>query len=381
MKKRADGRYQATFVTGKDENGKEKRKVVYGHTKQELANNLAEAKVLFNKGYDVNLKDVYMRDYAKTWLKFKISDLKAKSNNESFYTLDMYDRIIHNHIIPDLGHFKLRSIKQHHIQDLIAEKRSNGLTRTVEIYIMTLKEIIKKAVGDEYLYKNPMDLIKNSKSGCAKKRSLTQNEIDIINKAELSLKERTFLLALLYTGMRPGEILGLIKSDYKEDDNLIDINKVIVFSPNEPKPKPMTKTISGMRRIPLFEGLRATFEEYYKEVNTIPIFPSAGGSYMSKSAFRKFWGKILTKLNVAAKGNENLTAIPNDFTPYIFRHTFATLLYYSDIDMLEAQRYMGHKSVNIMLEIYTHLKEKTGNELTVSLQLESSKNNTSAVKA
>ena len=46
---------------------------------------------------------------------------------------------------------------------------------------------------------------------------------------------------------------------------------------------------------------------------------------------------------------------PSKLTPHIFRHNYCTMLYYAGVDVKEAQRLMGHSSIKITLEIYTHL--------------------------
>ena len=42
-------------------------------------------------------------------------------------------------------------------------------------------------------------------------------------------------------------------------------------------------------------------------------------------------------------------------TPHQLRHTFATLLYLSGVDILNAKEQMGHADIKTTLEIYTHL--------------------------
>ena len=47
-----------------------------------------------------------------------------------------------------------------------------------------------------------------------------------------------------------------------------------------------------------------------------------------------------------------------DLTPYVFRHEYATILYYSGIDIKEAARLMGHADIKMILEIYAELDSK-----------------------
>ena len=40
---------------------------------------------------------------------------------------------------------------------------------------------------------------------------------------------------------------------------------------------------------------------------------------------------------------------------YIFRHNYATTLYYSDVSIKQAAKLMGYSNVNTILKIYAHL--------------------------
>lgn len=44
--------------------------------------------------------------------------------------------------------------------------------------------------------------------------------------------------------------------------------------------------------------------------------------------------------------------------PHQLRHTYATLLYLSGTDPLTASKLLGHSSVQLTLDIYTHLDEQ-----------------------
>ena len=46
------------------------------------------------------------------------------------------------------------------------------------------------------------------------------------------------------------------------------------------------------------------------------------------------------------------------FTAHQLRHTYATLLYEAGVDVLTAQRLLGHAKPQTTLDIYTHLREK-----------------------
>ncbi len=52
-----------------------------------------------------------------------------------------------------------------------------------------------------------------------------------------------------------------------------------------------------------------------------------------------------------------LKIVADDITPHIYRHTYATMLYRAGVDMKTAQRLLGHASLQMTMEIYTHCAE------------------------
>ena len=48
----------------------------------------------------------------------------------------------------------------------------------------------------------------------------------------------------------------------------------------------------------------------------------------------------------------------HDLTVHIFRHNYATMLYYSGISLKKAAALMGHADTKMIMEVYSHLNEQ-----------------------
>ena len=139
-----------------------------------------------------------------------------------------------------------------------------------------------------------------------------------------------------------------------------------------------TKTFAGNRYIDLIDPFKTTIKTYIDSIDTFYLFPTSKGSMPTESSFDRMWEQIMLKINAAAGGKQHydnkekkkwiidLNAIPG-LTPHIFRHNYATNLYYAGVDMKEAQRLLGHADAKTVIEIYTHL-DKQKSKSTVKIE-------------
>lgn len=353
-KKRPDGRYATSTIVGYDDNGKPKRKTLYGRTIMELDKKVAEFKSLQNKGIIINDEGMTVEQWGKKWLELYKS---AKEYN----TYTMYQNVLNKHIIPQLGDIRLNALKSHHIQELLNDIIQKGHHRTAEIVKLTIKQMIQQAIINEYIYKDVSLKVSLPQSKKKEKRALTTEEKLLIEKSKLTQKERVFVDLLYYTGVRRGEALALTVKDIDFINRKLTINKSLVLKDSQSDIKNSPKTDAGNRLIPLPTKLLSELKEYLANVSSIYLFTKQNGELMTKSSFRRFWDNILDKMNIAAGGDKfsrsetAIRLVSKDITPHIFRHTYATNLYYAGIDVKTAQRLLGHSNIQITLEIYTHL--------------------------
>lgn len=355
-KKRPDGRYATSTIVGYTDDGKPKRKTLYGRTITELDKKVAEFKSLQNKGIIINDEGITVAQWGTKWLKLYKS---AKEYN----TYAMYLNALNTHIIPALGGIRLSALKSYHIQEMLNNIISVGHHRTAEIVRLTIKQIIQQAIINEYIYKDVSLKVSLPQSEKKEKRALTANEMSLIKQSKLTQRERTFVDLLYYTGVRRGEALALTVKDIDFINRKLIINKNLILKDGESHIKNSPKTNAGNRLIPLPTKLLSELKEYLTNTSSIYLFTKQNGELMTKSSFRRFWDNILDKMNIAAGGDKfsrsetAIRLIPKDITPHIFRHTYATNLYYAGIDVKTAQHLLGHSNIQITLEIYTHLDE------------------------
>lgn len=348
MKKRADGRYLKQVLIGQRENGRPRYKNIYGTSKADVEQRAALFKAEFEKGVAVLDDNLTFYTWADKWL-------KTYKSNVQYNTYKMYENIIKTHLKPALGSYKIKNIKKHHLQETINNLIAQNKYSTARQARLTLKQIFEQAVQNEYVYKNPAAGIALPKQPKTQKRALTQQEINLFTAAELEPKEKTFVFLILYCGLRRGEALALKASDIDFENRKISINKSLIFKENNSEIKNIPKSEAGIRVLPIVDDLYDALYDFAND-KTDYIFTMENGKIMSKSSFRKFWNRIMAKANEAAQ-KEKMQLNP-DITPHIFRHTFATNLYYAEIDIKTAQYLLGHSSIKMTMDIYTHLESE-----------------------
>lgn len=358
-KKRPDGRYATSAIIGYDKNGKPKRKTLYGRTIMELDKKVADFKSLQNKGIIIDDNGMTIEQWAIKWLELYKAD-------KAYNTYMMYKRTIDNHIIPTLGNIRLNALKKHQIQETLNNIVQNGHQRTAEMVKLTLQQIIKQAIIEEYVHKDVTIGLSLPKKQKSEKRALTDAEKMLIQNADLNQKERAFVDLLYYTGIRRGEALALMVSDIDFINKKVKINKNLVMKDKISEIKQSPKTEAGNREIPMPDKLFSSLKNHISDINSLYLFTMQNGDLITSSSFRRFWDNILDKINIAAGGEKYtrkdlqkdktpLQLIADDITPHMFRHTYATNLYYAGIDIKTAQTLLGHSSIQMTMDIYTHL--------------------------
>lgn len=181
-------------------------------------------------------------------------------------------------------------------------------------------------------------------------------------------------LVMLYCGLRRGEIIPLEWSDIDFVNKQISITKSVEkIDSNNFRIKSHTKNGTD-RFVPIPDNIipYLKLEKYHSKGNKL-IYAQKDGSLHTETSWNKTWRSYQTKLNYhyycskmyeigrIPKAYNAPTGIPtllNRFTAHQLRHTYCTMLYLAGVDILTTSKLMGHKNVQVTLEIYTHLDEK-----------------------
>ncbi len=182
--KRADGRYMTTITL----NGK--RKYVYGNTSEEVDEKIVDLKHQKNNGIEINDENLTFKQWAERWIKLYKTDV-------SLSTLDMYKDNLRLYVYPQIGDILLKYIKEHHVMKLLNDMSEHG--RAKEITLLTIKQILEKAVDNNYVVKNVVKNIKLNKHIAKEKNPLNDENINSIKNLSETDPRAFLLLFMIYT--------------------------------------------------------------------------------------------------------------------------------------------------------------------------------------
>ena len=240
---------------------------------------------------------------------------------------------IKSNLIPFFRSRCLHTITPQDIERYKAERLNSVKRQTVNRDLSTLKHMFGKAVEWGYIKENPAKPVKKIRVAETSPRFLDKEEVPRLLDACLEHTPEIYPLVVtdLHTGMRIGELLNLRWED-------IDFGReTLTVSSRE---EWHTKNYES-RTMALREEIRRVLEPT-KEAKGLVFRPDGAKE-------RNLYHYLSKKLDRAAKA-----AGLADVTWHTLRHTFASHLVMSGVDLPSVQKLMGHRDIKTTMK-YAHL--------------------------
>ncbi|MFC2063423.1 tyrosine-type recombinase/integrase, partial [Chloroflexota bacterium] len=146
--------------------------------------------------------------------------------NCSLPTLDGYRNIVEGHLIPALGHIKLKQINKQAIESYYGSAREKVSPLTVHHH-RALSQALKQAVIDGYMGSNPCGLIRVKVPQRTAMRTLTPTEVGVLLDKSKSNHFYPLIYTAVSTGLRQAELLGLRWRDIDLDMLSLSVSQVL----------------------------------------------------------------------------------------------------------------------------------------------------------
>ena len=285
------------------------------------------------------------------WLTFWLEELAARDRAES--TLYAYRNMVRCHLIPALGDVPLRELTPLALQNYLFERMERGLCpNTVIKHYVLLTTALGLAVRLEVLDRSPLERVTPPRRQESHYRFYTPGQMQILFGAvEGTLLELPVKLAA-YLGLRRSEICGLRWENVDLEAGLLSVREVRTEVGGAVVLK-APKTRSSVRRLGI-AGLRDLREVLIRARERRP------------SADPRAW-VVLREDGQPPKPDqltrELLRLVRRQSLPPIslhgLRHSFASVANSQGVPMFDISRTLGHSSLSVTSNIYTHLFDRT----------------------
>lgn len=324
---------------GRDINGKRLFKRVTSRDKKTMLEKMRTAQHRRDQGLPIPSE----RATTGEWLTFWIEHIAPDTLNAT--SLDRYQRVVRNHLVPHLGHLPLTKLQPEHVEKMMRYMRKTGHE---EGNVAKVRAVLRRAltVAEERgrVSRNVVALTAAPKTERKTNDNLSPAEAERVLEHVRGDRLEAVAVLALPCGFRQHELLDLRWADVDLDRATVKVVKA--------------KTKAGVRTVPLpafavaalrDHRSRQREERMASDVWGDPelVFTTGIGTRIDRRNILRWWHEVTTDSGV---GRRRFHAS---------RHTAASLMLNRGVPLEQVSRILGHSTYAITLDIYGHIDPET----------------------
>lgn len=346
--KRKDGRWNAVVNLGY-QNGKLRRKYLYGKTRSEVADKLATELHNNQQGISVIPERQTVRQFLERWL----TDCVKPSVRPA--TFISYDQQVRVHIAHQLGHIQLTKLSPQQIQAYMNDRLKAELSpKTVKYHLSILRMALGQALKWNLVARNAAMLVDPPRVAKYEVQAITPEQARIFLQAIQGDRLEALFTVALSLGLRRGEALGLRWADIDFQNRTLRVNQSLQRLEGRLQITEL-KTKSSRRILDLPETLINKLREHRtrqleEKMLTGPhwqetglVFTSGIGTPVDPRHVKRRLDPLLKKAK-----------LPH-FRVHDLRHFCASLLLAQGVPLKVVSDILGHSQIGITADLYTHV--------------------------
>jgi integrase len=370
IQRRGKNSWRLKIDIGRDANGKR----LYDRTTVQGKRADAEAKLndmlaAIGKGAHVKTSRVTVAEWVNQRLDAWVAAKEIGGTTE-----EGYRDAVARYVVPYLGTRTVQSLKPLDLERWHHKLRAKGLSaRTISGAHKVLGKALREAAKYDVVVKN----VTSAPAGGQAPPSVPRTEMQILSEPEvadllakldkrhqsrrgrpiqLGRTFRTKIILALFTGIRRGELLALRWRNADHEAGVLKIREALEETKLYGLRFKSTKTGAGRRDITLPDIAADALREHRREQLEVRmrmgagrlsgddlLFPALNGGPQSPNNLSGDWREFRLGAKVADIGFHNL------------RHTHASMLIASGVDIVEISKRLGHADPAITLRVYAHL--------------------------
>lgn len=341
IRERADGRCEYRWI---DQYGK--RRSGYAKSKPEAAKALRAAlQRVENEEAPVESREAF-RAVAERWQ--TTAKVRQGITDNSLRT---YSSALKRHALPVIGEVKMRDLKPAHIAEVLMRMEAKNLSPSYRHVVhKAISGVCEMAIADDLMRRNPTKQVSAPKPGPVQKVVPDREQIALLIERATDERLRTFVMVLVYTGLRISEALSLEWRDWKGDTMVVrsgkgDRARAVPVAP------PLAEQLKKWRREQAAERLAST---WWDDSGDWVLSTSVGTRWDGSNARKQFRALCDGDPDNPDEGKRRAPICPGA-TPHSLRHATATLLLEEGVPMKVVSDLLGHADIRTTSQVYSHV--------------------------
>lgn len=351
--------WEARYTSGYDPGtGKQIQRSISGKTQKEVAKKLKEATAALDSGTYTAPSKMTVGQWMDIWTAEYLGAVKPS-------TVISYKAAVKNHIKPNLGALKLEALAPHQIQGFYnnLSNPSNGKAgpsaKTIKNIHGILHKALQQAVMNGNIRTNPCDACVLPKVIKKEIQPMDEAQIAAFLKAISGHRFEDLFKATVFTGMREGEVCGLLWDCVDLKKGTVLINKQLQKMRQTGGEHRLVPTKNGKARsitlapfvVTILKQVkrkqlenRLRYGECYEDSGF--VFTDELGRHLKPQVVYRDFKKVVADIGAPSIRFHDL------------RHSYAVAAIKSGDDIKTVQENLGHATAAFTLDVYGHVTEK-----------------------
>ena len=345
--RRADGRWMARVDLGWQD-GKRRRKTLYGRTKREVQDKLRETLHRTEKGLPPIPEQETVGAFLRRWLEIVRGKVRPRTHKS-------YEQVVRIHLEPGIGRVRLAKLTPLDVSAWFESRHAAGVGgRTIHYARAVLRAALNQALKWELVSRNVASLTDPPRYRAREIAPLTPEQTRKFLAAVAGHRLEALFTVAVGLGLRLGEALGLPWDAVNLDAGTLSVRQTLERAGKQPRfGEP--KSARGRRTITLPRIVTAALRKHRTRQlqdrlisgerwnDSGLVFTTEAGAPLDGCNVNRTFKAVLRRAGLPAIRYHDL------------RHTAATLLLAQGVDPRTIMETLGHSQISLTLNTYAHV--------------------------
>jgi integrase len=348
--RRRDGRWEAR-LTSEMADGRRRRVCFYGTTRKAVAERLTKALHDRDHGLPADPSQMTVKAYLARWLEGSVRHSVRPG------TFVSYGNKVRLYVIPEIGAVRLQRLTPADVQALYSRLLGRGLSpRSVQYVHAILHRALKQALRWGLVARNVCEAVDRPQVQRREMRALTAGEAARFLEAARADRLGALYVLAVTSGLRQGELFGLHWQDVDLDAARVHVTRQLVSGEDGLPVLTDVKSRAGRRVVEIPALTVAALREHRGRQAEERLRLGDAWEH-PELVFTTTIGTFLSPTNLTRQSFRPL--LKRAGLPLIrfhdLRHTAASLLLAAGVHPKVVQERLGHSSIAITLDTYSHV--------------------------